>query len=377
MRGYQPYFGGLVIRIPVLQQVDEMDLSTIPINISVQNAYSKGGIALHVEAVANVKISSDAVIVKSAIERFLGREQDDIRRAAQDTLEGNLREVLATLTPEQVNDDRLRFANQLKDVAEDDLTKLGLHLDTLKIQHVSDNNEYLDSIGRQRLADILRDAEIAESNAEREAANVEADTNAKAQVARETAAAEIAKRKNKLAQLKAELEAKARAEEEKTIAAAEEARARAEQELQTIRSELEELRLQAEQVIPAEIMKRAQEMHAKGSAAPIAEDGKALASALHSMAEAWSDAGSQAKDIFLIQQLEKILNIVVSTVNNMEVEEVHLIDNGDGKALPNYVRSFPDTVTAILESLQNSTGINVADTLKSISERTQNTTKEV
>jgi flotillin len=318
---------------------------------------------LHVEAVANVKISSDRNVVTSAIERFLGRDTDDIKRAAQDTLEGNLREVLATLTPEEINEDRLRFANKLKLVAEEDLTKLGLHMDTLKIQHVSDNNEYLDSIGRLQLAEILRDAEIAESNAGREAANVEAEARASAQVARETTNAEIARRRNQLDQLKAELEAKAKGEEETTIAAAAEARARAEQELQSIRAQLEELRLQADKIIPAEAMKRAREMQAKGAAAPIAENGKALASALQSMSSAWADAGEEAKDIFLIQQLEKILGLVVNTVNNMEVGEVHVIDNGDGNALPNYVRAFPDTVSAILQSLQHSTGIDVSRTL--------------
>jgi flotillin len=362
-RGYEPYFGGLVVRIPILEQVEEMELVTIPINISVHNAYSKGGIVLHVEAVANVKISSDRNVVTSAIERFLGRDTDDIKRAAQDTLEGNLREVLATLTPEEINEDRLRFANKLKLVAEEDLTKLGLHMDTLKIQHVSDNNEYLDSIGRLQLAEILRDAEIAESNAGREAANVEAEARASAQVARETTNAEIARRRNQLDQLKAELEAKAKGEEETTIAAAAEARARAEQELQSIRAQLEELRLQADKIIPAEAMKRAREMQAKGAAAPIAENGKALASALQSMSSAWADAGEEAKDIFLIQQLEKILGLVVNTVNNMEVGEVHVIDNGDGNALPNYVRAFPDTVSAILQSLQHSTGIDVSRTL--------------
>lgn len=362
--GYKPYFGGFVVRIPIIEQVDEMELVTMPIGVSVHNVYSKGGIVLHVEAVANVKISSDRDIVGSAIERFLGRDRDDIKRAAQDTLEGNLREVLATLTPEEVNDDRLRFANKVKQVAEDDLNKLGLHLDTLKIQHVSDDNEYLDSIGRLRLAEIIRDAEIAESNADREAANSEAEARALAHVSRETTEAEVAKRRNGLKQLRAELEAKAKTEEEKTTAAAQEARARAEQELQQVRSVLEELRLQADKIIPAETMKRAREMQAKGNAAPIAENGKAIALALDHMAAAWAEAGDQARDIYLIQQLEKILGLVVSTVNNMEVGEVHLIDNGEGDALPNYVRSFPDTVTAILQSLQHSTGIDVAGTLR-------------
>lgn len=363
--GFQKTFGGFVWRIPLLQEINYMNLTTIPINIVVKNAYSKGGIALHVEAVANVKITSDHNIINNAIERFLGRDTEEITRAVQDTLEGNLREVLATLTPEQVNEDRLIFAKSLSEVAEDDLRKLGLHLDTLKIQHVSDNSKYLDSIGRQRIALILRDAEIAESNARREAENVAAKVRAEAQVVKEQTQAEVAKSRNALRQFKADLEAKARSEEEKTIAAAQEARARAEQALQQIRMELEELRLQADQVLPAEAQKQARELIAKGAAAPIAENGKAIASALNEMASAWGEAGEQARDIFIIQQLEKILSIVVGSVKDTVINKVHLIDKGDGQALPNYVKAFPDTVAAILQSLYKTTGINVIDVLTS------------
>tara|TARA_B100000609_G_scaffold194639_1_gene187487 strand:- start:11980 stop:13305 length:1326 start_codon:yes stop_codon:yes gene_type:complete len=375
-QGYRLVFGGRDYRIPIFEQVERLDLTTIPINISVKNAYSKGGIALHVQAVANIKISSSPVLVKNAIERFMGRERGDIIRVAKDTLEGNLREVLATLTPEQVNEDRLRFAESLAEIAEDDLKQLGLHLDTLKIQHVEDSDNYLNSIGRQRIAQIIRDAEIAESNARREAEEVAAQKLAEAKVVEESAAADVAKSRNELREFKAELDAKARSEEEKTTAAALEARAIAEQELQTIRTTLEQLRLQADKVIPAEAMKQAREMQAKATAAPIAENGKALAAALNKIAESWSNAGDDARDIFLIQQLEKILAIVVSTVNDMQVGNVHLIDSGDGKAIPNYVRSFPATVEAILESLAKTTGIDVTGILAESSKLTTSASKE-
>ena len=370
-KGYRKAIGGRIFRIPILEEVNEMDLTTIPIHISVRNAYSKGSILLNVEAVANVKISSDPIVINNAIERFLGQDPNEIRRAAQDTLEGNLREVLATLTPEAVNEDRLSFAEKLSDLAEKDLERLGLHVDTLKIQHVTDSNNYLDSIGRQRIALIVRDAEIAESNARREAENVAAEKRAEAQVVKENTEAVIAKRRNELRQIKADLDAKTKAEEETTIAAAKEARAKAEQELQQIRAQLEALRLQADKVIPAEAQRQAREMQAKAAAAPIEENGKALAQALDKIAAAWAQAGSQARDIFLIQQLESILKIVVNTVNNMKIDEVHLLDNGDGKAIPNYVQSFPSTVAAIMRALHDSIGIDITSILRFDAERTQ------
>src|SRR4030095_14540550 len=104
-------------------------------------------------------------VVMNAVERFLGRGQADIQQVAKETLEGNLRGVLATLTPEEVNTARLKFAESLSQEVEQDLAKLGLHLDVLKIQHVTDDANYLDSIGRTRIAQVVRDAEIAASNA--------------------------------------------------------------------------------------------------------------------------------------------------------------------------------------------------------------------
>ncbi len=114
-----------------------------------RNAYSKGGTPLNIQAIANVKISNDRAIVGNAIERFLDRDRSEISRVARETLEGNLRGVVATLTPEQLNEDRLQFAERIAEDVSRDLSKLGLHLDILKIQSVSDDVDYLSSIGRR------------------------------------------------------------------------------------------------------------------------------------------------------------------------------------------------------------------------------------
>ena len=113
-----------------------------------------------------------------------GGGPEEIARVARETLEGNLRGVVALLTPEQLNEDRLEFAERDWPVmCRNDLSKLGLHLDTLKIQSVSDQVDYLNSIGRRQIANIVRDAEIAESNAVAEAEQIEADSNKQAEVA--------------------------------------------------------------------------------------------------------------------------------------------------------------------------------------------------
>ena len=85
------------MRIPLLERVDRMSLLSIPIDLKVANAYSKGGIPLRVHAIANVKVSSDPRVVGNAIERFLGRDPAEIARVAKESLEGHLRGVLANL----------------------------------------------------------------------------------------------------------------------------------------------------------------------------------------------------------------------------------------------------------------------------------------
>lgn len=182
--GYRVVSGGRAIRIPILETVKRMDVTTTPIRIEIKNAYSKGNIPLNIVAIANVKVSSKPEIVGNAIERFLDRDREEIIRVAKETLEGNLRGVVATMTPEQVNEDRLKFAESITSNVSQDLFKLGLEIDTLKIQNVADDVDYLNSLGRERIALVMRDAEIAESNALNEAEQIVAECEEQATVAK-------------------------------------------------------------------------------------------------------------------------------------------------------------------------------------------------
>lgn len=358
-RGYRLIFGGLAVKWPVLETVDRMDLRVFPVRIDTKGAYSKGGIPLNVHAIANVKISSDPDEVHNAIERFLGRNREEMVRVAQETLEGNIRGVLATLTPEEVNENRLKFAEQLALDVEPDLEKLGLHLDTLKIQNVYDDRDYLDSLGRRRIAEILKVAEVAESDAMKAAEESEAGAQGRGEVARRQAQAEIQKAQNALREFQADLELRAKSEEERAEARALAARAEAEQELQQVRTELEKLRLQADVVIPAEANKVARELIAAGEAAKIAENGRAMADVLRLMAEVWAKAGPAATDVFLIQRLESIMKQVSLAAQQVQVREAALIDSGSGESLPNYVASFPKIVGGIFKELRDTVGVDI------------------
>lgn len=142
--GYRSVRGGRAVRIPLLERVDRMDLSNIPVEISVKGAYSRGGIPLNVQGVAHVKLPGEEPRLSNAVERFLGKSRSEIVEIARETLEGNVRGVLAQLTPEQVNQDKTAFADKLLEEAEHDMQRMGLVLDTLKIQNVTDDVNYLD-----------------------------------------------------------------------------------------------------------------------------------------------------------------------------------------------------------------------------------------
>lgn len=357
--------GNRAFRIPILERVDRMDMRLLPIDIVVQNAYSAGNIPLQIHAIANVKIHSDPTFIANAVERFLGRSVHEVQTVAQQTLEGAVREVIATLTPEQVNEDRLAFADKLTYAALDDLNKLGLHLDTLKIQTVSDDTGYLDSLGRPQIAAALRDAENAENVAQQEITGSVAASSQRADVSKAMAETHILEKRNELRQVRAELEGHAQSVEREAEAAAKTARAEAERELQTLRADLEQRRLQADVVIPAEAQQQARAILAVGQAAPTVENGAAAVKVLDLMGEAWRSMGPQAKEIYIIQHLEQIVGTVVDQLQDIQVDEVTVLDQGDGSGMASYAATYPQMVASVMKALAQSTGVDVPAILSS------------
>ena len=363
--GYRVLTGGRAIRIPIVETVKRMDVTTMPVRVEVKNAYAKGGTPLNIQAIANVKISTDPAVVGNAIERFLDRDRSELTRVARETLEGYLRGVVATLTPEDLNEDRLSFAERIASDVSRDLTKLGLQLDTLKIQSVSDDVEYLSSLGRKQIALIIRDAEIAESNALTQAEQVEAECQEHAEVAKTQNRIIILEKENELRKIKAKLEQKARSEEEITTAAAKEKRAKAEQVLQALRAEFERLRLEADEVLPAEAQRQAKELRARGEAAFLEENAKAAALVNDILSQVWQETGTDASELFLIQQIEMVLQEAVQIPKRIHLDKVNVIDNGDGKSLASLVKVYPEIVCQFLQSVDKTLGIDVVGTLNS------------
>lgn len=361
--GYRVLTGGRGIRIPIVETVKRIDVTTTPIRVEIKQAYSKGGTPINIQAIANVKVSSNPTIVGNAIERFLGRDRQEIIRVAKETLEGNLRAVVATLTPEQVNEDTLKFAERITSDIRKDLMKLGIEIDTLKIQNISDDVGYLNSLSREQIALIIRDAEIAESDALSEAEKIEAQCEEHAKVAQTQDQIIILEKENELRKLKARLEQKAKSEEEITIAAAKERRAKVEQQLQKVRAELERLRLQADEVLPAEAQQKASQLKAKGDAAIYEENAKAAALVNDMFAQVWRDMGQEASELFLIEQLEEVLQQATKIPAKLHLNHVTVIDNGDGKSVSVLLKVYLEILEQFLDSAAKTLGINVVDIL--------------
>ena len=351
--GYRLVKGGSSIKMPLIEKTFRMDLTNMIIELKVTNAYSKGGIPLNVEGVANIKIAGEEPTIHNAIERLLGKNRKQIELLAKQTLEGNLRGVLSSLTPEQVNEDKIAFAKSLLEEAEDDLEKLGLVLDNLQIQNISDDVHYLDSIGRKQQAELIKDARIAEAKAKAESI-IKDSANDKAtslrQISRdlEIAKAEAEQRIRDAITKRDALVAEAEAE-----VVAEVARAEAEVAVQNERIKQVKQQLQADVVAPAEAQCKKAIAKAKGDAASIIEDGKAQAEGAKRLAESWKAAGANAKEVFLFQKLEVLTKMMAAGVPDVSVESITVVD-GQGGNQASQIASF-------VEQLRQTTGIDATE----------------
>lgn len=349
--GYRLVKGGSSLQIPLAEQVFRMDLTNMIIDLKVVDAYSKGGIPLTVTGVANIKIAGTEPTIHNAIERLLGKTRAQIETLAKETLEGNLRGVLASLTPEEANGDQIAFAQSLLAEAEEDLQRLGLMLDSLQIQTISDDVAYLDSLGRKQQADLIRDARIAEAHAKAESIIQDSGNN------RETALRELL-RDEEIAKIEADKAVRdtltkrtALIKEVEAIAIARIAEVEAEIKVEKERMIETEQRLQADILAPAEAQREKAIAQAKGDAAHIIEDGKAQALGLQALGKVWRSAGPDAREVFLYQKIDVLMQLMAASVPNISVADVTVVDAKNG--------SQSTKIAAFLEELNHTSGIDV------------------
>ena len=359
--GYRNIRGGRAIRIPLFETVDRLDLTNMIIDVQVQNAYSRGGIPLSVQGVANIKIPGEEPLLNNCVERFLGQSREEIMKIARETLEGNLRGVLAGLTPEQVNKDKEEFAAKLAEEAEQDFSRLGLVVDTLKIQNVSDDVGYLDAIGRQISAQIRRQAQIAEATARAEAAEQKWKNTMNGELSKLDAEIEIARKENERRVADARTRRDAMIAQQLAEVQAAVAQANAEVETQTARIEQVRLQLDADVLQPAEAAKREAEEDAKGEAAKIVEQGQATAKVLSDIADRYNTSGTAGRDILLMQKLVPLMGKLSSSMGDLKVDRLTVLgrnEGAEGDELAGKLVSYGEQIKA-------ATGLDVPAMIKS------------
>ena len=229
MVGYRMVRGGAALRIPLLEKVDYLSLNVFTIPLEIKRAYTFQGVPVSVKAVANVKIRGDEVSLQAAAERFLGMKNEEIQRVIFQTLEGHLRSILGTLTVEEVNSDRHSFAQKLTTEAAMDLEKMGIGVDVLTIQEISDDEDYLNALGRRRTAEVKRDATIGEAEAQRDSKIRSAGAMQEGERAKFESEASIAQSQRDFAMRQAQYQAEIETEKAKAAQAGPLAEARARQ----------------------------------------------------------------------------------------------------------------------------------------------------
>jgi flotillin len=357
--GFRFVRGGRSLRRPFVERVDVLDLSMFTVLVHVTGAFSKGGIPLTVQGIANVKLPGEEPLLSNAVERFLGRSRQEIYHIVKETLEGNLRGVLASLTPEELNEDKQRFAKTLLEEAEHDMSRVGLVLDTLKIQNVTDEVNYLASIGRIRSASLNQEQAIAEAEARADAAVQQASNWAKSQVAAVEADIQIARQETakRIADARSKREAMIREERGQVVALI--AQESAEIERQKARAVQEKRRLDADVVQPALAAQRAAVEQARGDAAAIVERGRGEADALGRLVEAYRGGGRAARDVLTLQNLIPLLGDVAGAQHPLSIKKLTVLPPGGDSG-----SELARTAIGANEQIRAATGVDLGAVAK-------------
>ncbi len=198
------------VKIPFFERVDKLYLGQMTVDIKTeQSVPTNDFINVNVDAVAKVRIGTDTESIQLAAKNFLNKDPDQITMDLQDSLQGNMREIIGTLALKTINTDRDSFSDQVMEKASRDMSKLGIEILSCNIQNVTDENGLINDLGMDNTAKIKKDAAIAKAQADRDVAIAKAEADKAANDARVLAQTEIAEKNNALAIKQAELKREA------------------------------------------------------------------------------------------------------------------------------------------------------------------------
>ena len=191
--------GKATIRIPFLERVDKIPLKLIQIDVKTSNVPTNDFINVDVDAVANVRISTNPELIRIAAKHFLNQNTSEIASNVQQILEGNMREIIGQMNLTDLVNNKQMFSQKIQENAKDDIEKLGLEIVNLNVQNCTDDNDAIVNLGVDNLVKIQKDARISKAKAEKEIKVAEAMADEEGNKARVEADEKIAEQNKNLA----------------------------------------------------------------------------------------------------------------------------------------------------------------------------------
>jgi len=407
--------GGATLVWPLIQDYKKLSLIPMTINIPLTNALSQENIRINVPSTFTVGISTDPTIMNNAAERLLHLQPNQIESMASEIIFGQLRLTVASLTIRQINADRDRFFELIRENVGHELNKLGLNLINVNITDITDDSDFIESIGQKAAAGAVNaaKADVAAANRDGDIGQAEANRTRDIQVAENEAAAEIDKKGAVASQRKevaaleanaiegentsraniAEYNANLAEKEAEAMQRAEVARRTAEMEVQKAQYMLEQERLKAEEIVREEIAKTQIEIAAEAEAerqrrvasgeadavlAKYRAEAEGVQAVLEAKAAGYSSlvasAGGDAKAAATLLMVEKIEDIVarqVEAISNLQIDKITVWDSAGGGSgegsTANFVSSLIHSLPPV-HDVAKMAGVDLPDYLGSMKE---------
>ncbi len=293
------YHGGATFVVPFFQSYAYLDLTPINIDIELRGALSSQNIRIDTPASFTIGVSTDPEVMHNAATRLLGRSLDEIQQLASEIIMGQMRVVFASMTIEEINNDREKLITSITKGVEVELHKVGLRMINGNIRDIKDQSGYIDALGKEAAAKAINDAQIrvAQENqrgsvgraeAEREQAIRVANAQAESKRGQNTAQAIIAKSDADLAAEQAEAKRRIEAAQKVADARALQEGYKAQEEAELARANRDKAAQQADQIVKAEIDKQKVRIdaEAKAAQAEILQKGQSAAYLVQKDAEA-------------------------------------------------------------------------------------------
>ncbi len=400
--------GGGAIVWPVIQNYAFMSLTPITINIPLTGALSQQNIRINVPSTFTVGISTQPDIMTNAAERLLGLDQKQIEDMAKEIIFGQLRLTVASLTIEQINQDRESFLEAIRKNVEPELNKIGLYLINVNITDITDSSDYIDSIGKKAASEAINRARVDVAENEKMGAIGEAEANREREirVAENLAQAEKGRKAAETDQrifvqereaeaVEGENRSKANiADSNATLAVrqaeatrqAEVALREAEVKIQQAQYKAELERLNAEEVVKEEIEKRKIEIAAEAEAERIRREARGEADGILMRYQAEAEglqrlleskaAGYQklvesaggdpqaAATLLLIEKMQELVKLQVEAISRLKIDKVTVWDSGgsNGSSTANFLAGLVKSIPP-LQDIAQMVGIELPEYL--------------